>query len=286
MKRPHGTSKSPRWHKRTRSHGRFSDSRGEETGFTLVEMLIAMVIFALFVGVTMTTIILMNGSTLSSVRLGNSAESAQNSFAALERYLENTVSPTQLSRSPLGVSSDCGPIDDPFYVLPQPTTSPSASTALVFCSFGIHNQSGSPQPYLLEICTNLLPGAKSGNLVVKALPTLSLSHETTLPSLQQLQQAPGALMVNQPRVLCSDTSGSPESYVSFCSSSEVSPPASGTTPPSGCSIPGPGSINEGTVYLRLSVSSNRSSRTASPAGGAPPTTLSSVLDLVNLQGGS
>lgn len=252
-------------------------SRDEDSGFTLVEMLIAMVIFALFTGMTMTTIILMNGSTLSSVRLGTSAESTQNSFAALERYLENAVSPSQLSNSNLGVESKCGPLSAPFYVLENSKT----GTEVLFCSFGIHNESGSPHPYLLDICTNVPQGDNTGSLIVESLP--SLSSQKTVPSPQEINKINGTLLVNQSRVICTAPSGSSESYLTFCTSSNVSPPSSGDKPASTCSTPAKGNVNAGTIYLRLSVSSNRPNRTGSAAGFASPTTLSSVLRLVNLE---
>ncbi len=188
-----------------------------ETGYSLVEMLVALLVLGIFAAMSATTVVAMNGSSVSSARLGTAAEGVQATANTLVRYLEGAVSPVDLSQGQLQLANGCGSLASAF-VAGVPTAGQGSSFS--FCSYGVSNSSGSPAVYSLRICDGGAPG-------------LTLSGPG------------GTVPLDQTRVVCSTKSGSttePASYVAFCASLPSLPIAASL--PTGCTFDPPGGSAE------------------------------------------
>jgi len=242
-------------------------SCGGDRGYTLVGLLVAIAIFAIFLAMAMTTLVAMNGSSLGSNRLGISSEDVQASFVTLARYLEYAVPPSALSKFSL-TSQACRSLSSSAFVETSQGTSLTSGTveSIEFCSFGTENSNGLPNLYELEIC----PKAQ-GVLKLLELSTSSGSPTTTL-------------LVDQGRVICG-SAGGPTSYMAFCKSPPSLSMSNSQTLPSGCSLSPPSTSNDPYVYLSIAVRAVPQRSDGHGLGTAPPTRLTRLIKIKNVMGG-
>ncbi len=238
-----------------------SSEPARDQGYSLVEMLVALAMLGIFAAMAATSVVAMNGSSVSSARLGNAAQSAQASMDTLVRYLQGAVAPVDLSQGQLQLPNGCGTIQSAFVAL---SPAPASGIAVRFCSYGVSNTSGSPALYTLDLCAG-------------GSPFLTLSGPR------------GTVPLSQARVDCYTTPSEaahvapvPLSYVAFCATAPALPAAA--VPPAGCTTEPPaGGTGDPYVYVSLSVSANRV-RGASGPGSAPATTIAEAVNLPNLSG--
>jgi len=249
-------------------------------GYTLVEMMVAMVLLLIFSAFAMTGMVIMNGSSASSTRLGTSAESSQAAFDTLARYLADSVAPASLSQNQLGLSgtgcssspfSSTSPSTSPAFL--PPAIAPSSGFSVQFCSYGIDNTSGRPSIYTLDICVN------PGSMELSGGPTGNILWT------QDRVICPGGSALRSP--FCKSAATSSTGYEAWCTPSSLlfcsAEPTSANTASVCSSSPASSPPGDPYLYLTLVVQSGNSTNPGAP-GAAPPTTISQVINLANLSG--